>query len=90
MTNKSRSDKIEAAKIKFPTEFAEWEQCNTELEATRNQLKERGGHSQSLQNEEGKLVVSILLLELAMEINDIESLKPLCGFLDKCGDTKNK
>ena len=74
MMSKSRLEKIELAKIKFPSEFEEWEHCKNELEEIRNRMKNRAEDSQSLQNEESKLVVSILLLELAMEITDKNSL----------------
>ena len=82
MMSRSRLEKIELAKIKFPSEFEEWEQCNNELEEIRNRMKNRGEDSQSLQDELGKLNVTILLLELAMEITDKSSLKPLCGIIN--------
>ena len=82
MTNWSRAERIQIAKIKFPSEFEEWEKRNNELEEIRNQMKKRGEDSQSLQNELGKLNVTILLLELAMEITDKSSLKPLRGIIN--------
>lgn len=48
--SRSRLEKIELAKIKFPSEFKEWELCNTELENIRNQMKNKGEDSQSPQN----------------------------------------
>ena len=70
MRSRSKLEKIELAKIKFPSEFAEWEQCTIALDEIRNQIKEKGDDSKSLQYEAGKLNVTILLLELAMEITD--------------------
>ena len=88
MTNRSRAERIKIAKIKFPSEFEEWEKCNNELEGIRNQMKKRAEDSQSLQNELGKLNVTILLLELAMEITDKSSLMPLRGIrIQKKGPT---
>ena len=60
--SKSRLEKIELAKIKFPSEFEEWEKCKNELEEITNQLKNGGEDSQSFQDEFGKLNVTILLL----------------------------
>ena len=82
MMSKSRLEKIELAKIKFPSEFEEWEQCKNELEEITNQLKNGGEDSQSLQDKLGKLNVTILLLELAMEITDKSSLQPLCCIIN--------
>ena len=82
MTNQSRVERIEIAMIKFPSEFKEWEQCNNELEEIRNQMEESDEDSQLLQNELSKLNVTILLLELAMEITDKSSLQPLCGIIN--------
>ena len=73
----NKEERLKKAKTKFPEEYKEWEQANAELEKVQRKINKRDQNFKENKDKKGRILITIFLLELAMEVTDRESLKPI-------------